>query len=447
MSSLLDALRTEIQPNPLPQWEQLWRSEQPFKWFCGGYGSGKTTLGVVEAFLNATVRHPGYVGIVAAPTYPLLWQAWFAEWVKWFAPFRGLWELKQHPKEGDSLVFSNGSKILLRSTSVPASNEGINAAWLIFDEATRERGHDSYNVLVSRVRRGYPGRQRTVLLLGPPNTRAHWTAREYGYGSGVCVHDGKSTSYSGDSSQWHGQNTTVVRARTADNPFLPPDYEPGLRSRPGATASWCKQFLDAQFGAIEGAVWPQFSRDKHVVKASRIAQLARTWRRVKVGVDWGWTHPGAMIVLAQDGYGNAYAIAEEVHSGKLVADTPEGWIPIARTLCRDHLATEFHCDPSAPGNMTALSQGLRGLARVYPADNDVGEGIRRVGARFEAVDAAGEQPVTRALYVSDACPILIDKIEGYGRKRTAQGALTEAPQEIDDDPCDGLRYGVMGLAA
>lgn len=379
-----------------------------------------------EAWLNATVHHPGYTGIVASPSFALLSQAWLAEWVHWFEPFSGLWELKRNSKDGDRIVLGNGSSILLRSTSVPHSNEGVNAAWLVFDEASRERTHDSYRVLRGRVRRGYPGRRRSIILTGPPSTRTHWTAKEFG--TGPCIVG--NTVFAGNHSYWYSDTTAVIRARTRDNPMLPETYERDLRASPGATESWCRQYLDAEFGQGEGAVWPQFSRDKHV-----IGKCPEKFRRVVCGVDWGWTHPGSMIVIGQTGDGMAYVIAERVFREKLVSDSADGWVSIARELVRDFGVTEFYCDPSQPGSMSALAKGLLGRARIYDANNDVAEGIRAVGARFER----------NTLLVSEACPKLIGEIEGYGRKRFRDGSLSEDPQDIDDDACDGLRYAVKAL--
>jgi phage terminase large subunit len=440
---------------PLASWRKLWELRRPFAWYCGGYGSGKSTFGVFEAALNALVRHPGRVGIVCAPTHALLWQSWFTEWKKWFTPFAGLWTLHQSSKTGDEIRFTNGSVILLRSTSSPASNEGINAAWVIFDEATREPTHDSFRVLSARVRRPYPGRMGTVLLCGPPATRSHWSAVEFGYGPGTVQIDKRTVTFEGDATSWHTDDHVVVRSRTRDNHLLPEGYERAQRNQPGATAAWCAQYLDAEFGVVDGAVWPQFHRARHVVPAASLA--GRKWRKVIVGVDWGFSHPGTMIVLGIDAHGDAWVLAEEVHARTLVDDSPDGWGPIARALVEKWGATEFHCDPSRPGDMLALSKCVRRAgARVYPANNDVGEGIRRVGARFEAVgeDRAKrtesingiEMPVEQpALWVSDACPKLIACIEGYGYRRV-RGVLTEAPQEVKDDEADGLRYAVAAIA-
>jgi hypothetical protein len=428
---------------PHARQETFHKDPRPWRWFCAGYGTGKTKALVIEALTLAVVTHPGFQGIVAAPTYPLLFQSWFQTWMETVP--RAWWSLKRDPLFGPFIAMANGSKIWLRSSSNPASNEGINAAWLIYDEAPRERDRAALDVLFSRVRTGYPGRQQCVVVAGPPMTRGHWTAVEFGTGSG--------NGYTGDAWQWANRTTSVVRARTADNPNLPPDYEERLRRRPGATRAWCAQWLDAQFGSIEGQVYDRFTRDVHVIPAAKLA--GRAWRRVIAGVDWGYSHYGVMIPVAEDGMGDAYALGDEAHQGLLVEAGKGQWGGIAAGLVRDRHVTEFYCDPSRPDLIRALANALRiekVSARVYPADNDVGDGIRRVAALLESAADRAVNPGQRAerrrpaLYLSDAAAYTIGEAEGYVRKKLRDGSHSEDPEKRNDHAMDALRYAVAQIA-
>lgn len=425
---------------PTPRQKAFHDCPAAWRWYCAGYGSGKTTAAVVEALQAAVVTHPGYVGLVAAPTYKLLFQAWFAEWRQWVP--QALWRLVRGGPLGEHLLVQTGGKpstILLRSTDNPWSSEGINAAWALFDEATRETDRSAFDVIASRVRRGYPGRQLSIVLTGPPATRRHWSALEFGTGPGLDV--------PGDGLQWGTRRRAVVRARTRDNPYLPRDYEAALRSRPGASRAWARQWLDAEFGAADGQVYEMFSRDTHVVPAASLA--GRQWRRVVAGVDWGWAHPGATVVCGQDGHGDIYVLAEEVHQRRVVADATvaDGWGPIWERVTDAHRVQEFACDPSGPGNLTVLSRVVRRLgARAYGAQNDVGEGLRRVTALLERAASRGSGPARDpALYVSDACVHTIGEFESYARRKARDGSILEAPAEVGDDAMDALRYAVMAL--
>lgn len=440
----MTTVRVDYTPNPR---QVVFHDDpRPRRWYCAGYGSGKTFAAVMEAFVNATIRHPGYLGVVVAPTFPLLWQGWVDAWRALFPSDSGLYRIREG---ADARMFvrtpcGQTSTVVLRSTSNPRGLEAMNAAWAVFDEASRERDPASYAVLLGRLRRGYPGRQRGIVLTGYPMTRRHWTAKEFGAGPGT---EGRT----GTHAQWGDRLHAVIRARTRDNPFLPPNYERDLRARPSATRAWCAQYLDAEFGAMEGQVYEAFNRSVHIVPAASLA--GRRWRRVVVGVDWGYTHPGVMVVLGQDGAGDIYVLAEEVHERKIVADTADGWVPIAVKLARSWSPEGFFCDPSQPGHLETLGRGLR-VARqragVFDADNDVGEGIRTVSARLEsATDRADRRRgiVGRpALYVSDACAHTVGEFESYARQRARDGTFSETPEKKGDDAMDALRYGVMACA-
>lgn len=362
---------------------------------------------------------------MAAPTYPLLSSVLLTEWARWIP--KDYWTQHDHPKKGTYIRLANGTVIWCRSTTQPANNEGINAAWMVFDEAPREHNSEGYNILVSRIRRGRPGKPLGVVLTGPPAGPGHWTAKEYGTGPGGAR--------SGDAWAWHDPRHAVIRARTRDNPFLPSGYEDGLRNRPGATRNWCRQYLDAEFVASEGQVYEAFSRSVHVVDDRAIPSQ---FRRVVVGVDWGFSHPGAMIVVGQTATGAMYVIHEEHHRGMLVGDS--GWLRIAKQIRDRYRPERFVADPSEPGYITALRNCLGGTPVVENANNDVAEGLRRVSV---ALDPHPPEMRPR-LYVHHRCANLIEEFEGYAY-RIVRGVVTEQPQEVRDDVLDALRYAVMAL--
>lgn len=438
------APETVVRYAPHERQTAMHTATEPHVWFAAGYGLGKTTAAVMEALTLACVTHPGYEGIVAAPTYGLLFQSFMTEWKRWVP---STWYRQgTHPGYGaylDVHVDQGVSRIWLRSTVEARSVEGMNAAWLVYDEATRETRIEPVRTLQARIRRGYPGRQKRRLFIGPPMTRSHWSAEMFGAGP-----DAKHT---GDAMSWTDGRRRVVRGRTRDNPHLPPDYERDLREQPGASKAWCKQFLDAQMGAVEGAIYEAFDRDVHVIAAASLE--GRAWDLVIGGMDWGWAKPGALVIAALDGRGDLYVIAEEYHARKNVDDTPAGWLPLTFRACRRLRVKSLHCDPSRPGDIDATATKLTGTTLVYAGDNDVASGIRRIVARLEW---AHERARTRArsgaslvgggaLYVSDACVNVIAEMEGYVRKRERDGAFSEQPQKRNDHALDALRYLEMGI--
>ena len=313
----------------------------------------------------------------------------------------------------------------------------------MFDEAPRERSRASFDVLTARLRRGYPGRQLGAVLTGPPQGKAHWTALEFGTGPNP---DEQRT---GTESHWTTGTHAVTRAQTSDNPFLPPEYVKRMLSRPGVTKAWIDQYVRALFSNIDGAVWGMFDRNIHVVPDA----VARKFQVLNMcgGIDWGWTHPGVMLVGGITPRGDVVVLREEVHSQKIVSDSPDGWGQIAVQLTDSERVSQWYGDPSQPNNIEVIQRCILRMAKrkanVYPADNNVGEGIRCVAALMEG--ATGVQIIGQSarprLFISDKCPLLIACIEGYVHKKDTDGDHTEQPVKKNDDPADALRYLVMGL--
>jgi hypothetical protein len=199
--------------------------------------------------------------------------------------------------------------------------------------------------------------------------------------------------------------------------------------------------------AKRGRVYPNFARGTHVVRHEDLERqflLGGRWsfRRRTAGVDFGWTHPGAMIVFGMTGAGCVYALHEEWHRHLLVAERTderrEGWLAIYKRVASQFQLDSIHADPSEPGNIAAMRQHLGGNPVVYNAQNDVGEGIRRIATLMAPHKTDGKP----RFFVSDRCKRLIHELETY-----SYVGGSERPQEIDDDAADGARYGAFPLAA
>ncbi len=55
------------------QWEFV-ACDKRFSFYVGGVGAGKSYAGAVRAIVRA-VDFPGSLGLIGAPTYPMLWDA------------------------------------------------------------------------------------------------------------------------------------------------------------------------------------------------------------------------------------------------------------------------------------------------------------------------------------------------------------------------------------
>lgn len=134
------------------QWAWL-KSTAPFSLFSGGFGSGKSTVGVAK-ILRLKCENGIVPGLVLAQSYGSL----FNNIIEPFFSMchRALPEVL-HPKLKDwhggkpHLLFPDGCMVHLRSAERPSAYDGLTVGWLYGDE-TRHWRHEAYQVAIARVR-------------------------------------------------------------------------------------------------------------------------------------------------------------------------------------------------------------------------------------------------------------------------------------------------------
>jgi hypothetical protein len=202
--------------------------------------------------------------------------------------------------------------------------------------------------------------------------------------------------------------------------------------------------------ARHGRVFSAFHRVTHVrahADLERIYRVGGRWsfRRTIVGVDFGMSHPGVMLVAGQTGAGDWVVLHEEVHQHRVFAerhtDGTEGWLTTATRLRADYRPERFVADPSEPGLILALRQHLKGAPVVVNANNDISEGIRRINVAL-TVRAGG----TPGLLVSDGCKNLIRELETWSYLTGSDGKISDTPSDVGDDACDALRYALTSVS-
>lgn len=167
-------------------------------------------------------------------------------------------------------------------------------------------------------------------------------------------------------------------------------------------------------------------------------------RRVVCGVDWGFTHPGALEVFGVDGDGRMFRIYEVYHSQRTI----DWWIERAKEIHAHFKVEAFVADPSEPAYIQQFQQaGLPCMAGY----NGVAPGIQAVAQRL--VPAGDGRP--RLFFLRDAGwgpdPTLTDKKAplsaedemlsyvwdlAHGKKKG------EEPVKESDHGLDACRYAV-----
>src|SRR6185312_6660316 len=122
-----------VRHTPLPSQQRFHDSEARFKGFSGPIGSGKSQALCQEA-IRLSYQNPGRMGLIGAPTYPMLRDSTLAS----LTEILEVSELPFELNKSDNIVTlkDTDSKILLRSLEDYERLRGTNLAWFGVDELT-----------------------------------------------------------------------------------------------------------------------------------------------------------------------------------------------------------------------------------------------------------------------------------------------------------------------
>lgn len=248
-----DVRTREIAYDPLPSQKRFHASNARFKGFSGPIGSGKSQALCQEA-IKLSYLNPGRLGLLGAPTYPMLRDATQAALFEILdsnaVPF-------DHNKAENTLLMKDtGSRILFRPVDEFERLRGTNLAWFGLDELT-------YTQEAAWLRLEGRLRDPKAHRLGG---FAVWTPKGYDWVYRKFMAD-RVDGYE------------VVIATAFENRFLldqVPDFYKRLQE--SYDENFYKQeVLGSYLNMTGGLVYGSFSRDQHVVELKPEAHLPLLW--------------------------------------------------------------------------------------------------------------------------------------------------------------------------
>lgn len=138
----------DLRIETLASQDRFLASQAKFRGFSGPVGSGKTR-GLCYLALMCVDANPGCVGLIGAPTYPMLEDVTLPA-MKGFLDECGI-QYRYNKQSHSMLIRRNGSQILFRSLDHPERLRGSNLAWVGVDELTYCK-QESWLRLEARVR-------------------------------------------------------------------------------------------------------------------------------------------------------------------------------------------------------------------------------------------------------------------------------------------------------
>lgn len=424
---------------PFDKQQAFHRSNKRFKVAAAGNRGGKTMSGAAEFVANifrdlhagrgkqavriGATRIPRLTYWIVTPTSALA-EFPYRELVR-FLP-RGL--IDKVNASTRELWLKGDIQIGFRSTERPELlvAETLNGLWC--DEAPRCKAEAWRGALRARLAdQGGWG----IFTGSPLGGRNNWVYQDLVSKVGVDEHVG--------SFHW----------ATSENPHIPrEEIDHAKRTLP---AQWYARDWEASWDSFGGSIYEEFRDEHHVISEAAFRlefglgnspfttdMMQRIFRRVVCGVDWGWTSPGAMVVVGHLGDQRMVVLEESYAAQRPINGDGKTWVSEGNRL-RDKWGVQlFTCDTEDPSRMRDLA--IAGLP-VAGAWKSVYLGIRRVSEGLHVVNG---RP---GLRIMESCVNLIREKRNYQWKalRDQSGFMEEPADNQSDHGLDAERYAVVEL--
>lgn len=238
-----------------------------------------------------------------------------------------------------------------------------------------------------------------LLMDTNPDRPDHWLKRDY-----IDKADGKTiVEYS-----W----------RLDDNTFLTDRYRDSIKAST-PSGMFYDRAINGAWVSADGMVYPDFDQKIHYVSLSQVPvdEIAKWF----VGVDFGWEHYGAMVLLGRTQDGRYYLVKEWAAKHRHI----DGWAEIALEIKAKLGNINFYCDAARPDLVQKLREA--GVRAIY-ARKDVLAGISEVASLYKQ---------RRLFVVRENVQRFQEEIYSYVWKPGA-----DEPVKENDDVQDAVRYAI-----
>lgn len=383
--------------------------------FRGGYGSGKTVLGA-RWIIEQALTVPRSDNLVLAPSLPKGGPTTFKGFFRELPGERTVPGEGGDPENSPAVVKYHSTK--RRCTFITGAVVRLGSA----DEWNRYAGGEfnsiwcdetaHYSCDLHKLLEMLTSRQRTE---HGPNVML-WTSTGNGFNSFYDIVERQV----GKNEDPLPTRICNVVADSRNNPFLPESEKLAQQFEGTARED---EALAGGFAAAEGLVYPQFSREHHIIPESQAPDLVASDTRI-YGYDAGWADPRVVIELAPTHHGQWLALdcfyeSESQPEDIINPETGTGWLA-------DKPSGILYCEHE-PGHIRKFrAAGWQAIK----ANKDLDEGIPHVRGRLKR-DSEGRP----GLLVSDRCTELIQEFMSYKEEHVGK--------KMADDHClDSVRYAL-----
>ncbi len=215
------------------------------------------------------------------------------------------------------------------------------------------------------------------------------------------------------------KNALYLHFEMSENPSL--SKEMLERYENMYSGAFYERFVKGRWVAADGLVYPMFG-------SHSMADCPKQCQKYYISCDYGTVNPASFGLW---GYSNGiwYRLREYYYSSKRegAQKTDEEYYKELENLAGDLPICAVICDPSAASFITTIKR--RGKFKVFPAKNDVLDGIRRVSDALKS----------ERIKICKGCK---DTIREFSLYCWDEGSAKDAPRKENDHAMDDIRYFV-----
>jgi len=415
--------------------KKVLQSNARYKVVCCGRRWGKTVMAVntllEHAFANSNHTY-WYIGPTFRQAKTIAWKFLLSR-------------LKMFPKEYQKRIKINetnlsieltwnGSVVELKGVERPDNLLGVGLDGVVLDEyATPTYG--SYPIWEEIIRPALSDRHGWAIFISTPR----------GYNHFYELFEKADSKTNPDWEAWRMPSKT--------NPVMTNKELESARRDIGDDLF--SQEYEAEFKKRSGLVYPEFSRDIHIIDDDKLMKLISPKWNLEVGVDFGSAHPTAGLFVTFDHiHDNAYVVDEHYqsmwtvskHAGAMKS-IEDKWLAI---LKRKQPRVRWGDSQGKQIIMEYANEGYF-LTPTLKGKDSVDQGINAVRRRLNN-DIITNKP---KLYVARHCVNTIREFENYVWTGMDDAAIEtnemmrlankrkDAPRKIFDDAMDALRYVIQ----
>ncbi len=428
---------------------------EPIVGYLGGWGSGKTTWAIAEAFRN-TCFLPGIPGILCSPTFPVQRKTLYPTIVSLFpgasrwprgrekatdclGPLAREWNAQDRVLTLDigspkSPTSRGGTDWFFGSVDDPGSIEGGTYGWGVMDEA-RLATHEAWRIFNSRIR--------------DPRAKVHRRS----------ISSVPAMNWMYDELAKDLPGRAYVRASSRDNPHLPPDYVDSLN----LSDRMARAYLEGEFVVLQGVVYYTYEPRLGESLVDMVPEPdAASWG----ALDFGGRRPYFALIQDRDVDGEEGEVILDEIVGADVLETAHAHKCV--TMLKDHgiILNDVFCDPA--GNNRNAQTGMSSL-QVYEsifreagvlgggmryttsrADRHIPSGVEATRGRFQ--DHKGKRrlfvakQLTESVRTSrypDGAVGIHGALMGYSYPKNKANDAMPQKDHRTDHAADALRYFVI----